>query len=322
MLCVVTEETDRLIGERRVETLREVASALATTNTEDEVLQVLREQLSLNKKDLPFTLTYLFDDAGSARLASSSGIEHPYPLAPERIEPGSDFPWPAHLILNHPAPYLLEDLAEQRKVAAVTGRRLEQTGGSGRYRAHQTSGAGTAGGFFVVGVNPYRRYRSPYSDFVDLLAGQISAALANARAYEAERRRAEALAELDRAKTTFFSNVSHELRTPLTLMLSPVEELLIGQAGTSLPRNGSCWSWFIVTVFASKGWSIRFSIFHESKPDEFKPITSPPTSPASQKNWPPRFVQPWKGPDSILGSIASLFPSRSMWIATCGRRSS
>ena len=38
MLCVVTEETDRLIGERRVETLRDVAAALAGTKTEDEVL--------------------------------------------------------------------------------------------------------------------------------------------------------------------------------------------------------------------------------------------------------------------------------------------
>ena len=58
------------------------------------------EQLSRNQKDLPFTLTYFFERVERARLGILERHSRDHPLAPERIEPDADFPWPAHQIVS------------------------------------------------------------------------------------------------------------------------------------------------------------------------------------------------------------------------------
>src|SRR5438309_8179035 len=53
MLCVVTEDTLRQISERRMALLGAIGTEMATTKTEDEVLDVLRRHLAGGVADLP-----------------------------------------------------------------------------------------------------------------------------------------------------------------------------------------------------------------------------------------------------------------------------
>lgn len=87
-------------------------------------------------------------------------------------------------------------------------------------------GEGAEAAVLILGVNSRRPYNEIYSNWVDVLRMTLSSALSAVLGREAETRRADQLAQLDAAKTAFFSNASHELRTPLTLIDGPLNEAL------------------------------------------------------------------------------------------------
>ncbi|MFF8475138.1 SpoIIE family protein phosphatase [Streptomyces sp. NPDC015414] len=221
MLCVVSEDTDRVIGERRMATLRDLGSDPSVIRTEQEALNFADLQLRRNRKDLPFTLTYLFD-GDTARLAGASGVLAGHPAAPAVLavdEPGGV--WPAAAPAAGEA--ALVPLTGDAFAGLPTGDWPEPPVRALVVPLLRQGGAPY--GFFVAAINRYRLLDEGYRGFVELAAGHIASGIGSARSYQAQQRRAEELAELDRAKTAFFSNISHEFRTPLSLIMGPVEEL-------------------------------------------------------------------------------------------------
>ncbi len=167
LMCVVSEETERVISERRLETLRTLALSLLLVHTRDNIVSGVESALRSNQFDFPFSQIFLFDKIERPHMGALGSIPWPFAnvldgAASDRIKLDGLVPDPPMGAWKIPP----------REVLIVPITKAGQTAPSGA---------------LVLGLNPYRREDNEIVGFAQLIAAQVAGALAtvDARASEA-----------------------------------------------------------------------------------------------------------------------------------------
>ncbi|MET0866472.1 MAG: ATP-binding protein [Pseudorhodoplanes sp.] len=172
LLCVVSEETERVISERRIEMLRRLGMELVGAGEQAEVRRAASVALDANRSDFPFALMYLTDGAFAGNPDSEHLLADPWPQF-DGADPSAlrQIELPKGINYPHGAWKRPPEQALILPIPSVAGQ--------------------PQFGSLVLGLNPHRRDDAELVDIARLVAGQLSGALANVRALDSERRRAD-----------------------------------------------------------------------------------------------------------------------------------
>ena len=197
VLVTVQETTQRVVGERRVRLLQELAAAMLHARTAEDVCEAAAAAFRTGSDDLAFTMIYLLDaEAGVLRLACSEGLGAGSAAAPPAIAAVGDTPWPVARALARPDGTGAEWSAPPERIRSdrwpePVGEALTVplTAGQRPHDAH---------GVLIAGLNPRLPADAPTHRFITQMAREIATALDSVERLDRERVSARAVARAER----------------------------------------------------------------------------------------------------------------------------
>ena len=199
VLGVVHETTERVLAERRLVALRQLAADLADAETVEGACEAAGKALVQNGADVPFALFYLVDaERREAQLASFAGLrERPEAVPATLVLDDETAAWPLRYAVREHSSYAIDDVAS--RFGDLQAGPFPEPIVSAIVIPLTRPGAAHPRVFIVAGINPRQKLDANYRVFFELLAEHVAKAVFNVFSRVEERKNAEALASAAQA---------------------------------------------------------------------------------------------------------------------------